>query len=82
MTRQKKEIIKKIDEIHEWIAVDEEMGCGFAPPDFYNPLYEEIHKLEAELARLSHYNSVDEMYHDDRWLGGQSFEEFELSLPR
>ena len=33
MTRQKKEIIKKIDEIEMFIAADEELGCGFAPAD-------------------------------------------------
>ena len=71
MTRQKKEILKKIADIEEWIAVDEEMGCGFAPADFYDPLYEEIHKLEEQLAKLMHYDRVFEMYNDDRWMQGQ-----------
>lgn len=30
MTRQKKEIIKKIDQIHMWICVDEELGIDSA----------------------------------------------------
>jgi hypothetical protein len=72
MTRQKKEILKKIDEIREWIAVDEELGCGCAPANFYAPLYEQIHELEEQLAKLSHYNSVAEMYNDDRWLQAQT----------
>lgn len=33
MTRQKKEIIRKIEEIDNWIEADMELGCGFAPPD-------------------------------------------------
>lgn len=66
MTRQKKEIVKKIQEIENWIACDEGMGCGFAPANSYDPLYEQIHKMQEELARLRHYGSVEEMYHDDR----------------
>ena len=66
MTRQKKEIRKRIDEIQMFIAADEALGCGFAPAGFYDPLYEQIYALEGELARLSHYGSVEEMYMDDR----------------
>ena len=68
MTRQKKEIIRKIDEIEAFIHADEQLGCGFAPAGFYDPLYEQIYALEGELARLSHYGSVEEMYMDDRWM--------------
>ena len=68
MTRQKKEIRKRIDEIQMFIAADEALGCGFAPAGFYDPLYEQIHELEDQLARLSHYGSVEEMYMDDRWM--------------
>lgn len=68
MTRQKKEIIRKIDEIEAFIHADEELGCGFAPAGFYDPLYEQIYALEGELAQLSHYGSVEEMYMDDRWM--------------
>ena len=42
------------------------MGCGFAPANFYDPLYEQIHKMQEELARLRHYGSVEEMYYDNR----------------
>lgn len=66
MTRQKKEIIKKIDEIHNFIAADEELGAGFAPAGFYDPLYDQIYKLETELAHLSHYASAEEMMMDPR----------------
>lgn len=34
MTRQKKEIIKKIDEIERFIRAEEELGCGFAPAEW------------------------------------------------
>lgn len=66
MTRQKKEIIKKIDEIHTFINADEELGCGFAPAGFYDPLYEQINALEEELAKLRGYSSVNEMIYDFR----------------
>lgn len=66
MTRQKKELIKKIDEISTAIAVDMELGCGFAPAGAYDSMYEERYKLEEELAQLSHYSSVEEMWMDTR----------------
>ena len=66
MTRQKKEIIKKIDEIYTFINADEELGCGFAPAGFYDPLYEQINALEEELAKLRGYSSVNEMIYDFR----------------
>ena len=68
MTRQKKEIINKIKEINEWIAVDDELGCGFAPSDFYSPLYEQIHELEEQLAKLRHYANAEDMYLDRRYM--------------
>jgi len=61
MTRQKKEILKKIDELQNFIAVDEELGCGYAPAGFYDEFYERIWKLQEQLAKLSHYESVEEM---------------------
>ena len=66
MTRQKKEILRKIDEIEAFIAADEELGCGFAPADFYRPLEEREWALREELARLSHYGSAEEMMYDTR----------------
>ncbi len=61
MTRQKREIIKKIDEIEAFIAVDEELGCGFAPAGFYAPLEQKAWELREELAHLSHYRDAMEM---------------------
>ena len=69
MTRQKKEIIKKIDEMERWIAVDEELGCGFAPAGAYDEMYKEIYRLQEELARLQHYASVEDMLYDTRGCG-------------
>ena len=66
MTRQKKEIIKHIDEIENFIAADEELGCGFAPAGFYEPLEQEAWDLREELARLMHYDNAMEMLMDTR----------------
>ena len=70
MTRQKKEILRHIDEIQMFIAADEALGCGFSPAGFYDELYEQMYALETELADLSHYASVEEMYMDERGCGG------------
>ena len=66
MTRQKKELIKKIDEIHEFIEVDSELGCGFAPEGAYDDLYQEADRLYEELAHLRHYADGMEMMYDTR----------------
>ena len=66
MTRQKKEIIRKIEEIHRFIEADMELGCGFAPVDFYKPLEEQTGQLLDELAHLRHYSNSMEMMHDER----------------
>ena len=68
MTRQKKEIMRQIKEIQEFIAVDEELGCGFAPAGAYDELYQQIDQLEVQLAKLSHYDSVMDMYMDTRYI--------------
>lgn len=66
MTRQKKEIIKKIDDLEQWIEVDMELGCGFAPAGAYDETYREIYGLLERLARLQHYASVEDMLYDTR----------------
>ena len=60
MTRQKKEILKKIEEIDNFILADEALGCGMAPPDFYRPLYQEIERLAEELAHLRGFKDQQE----------------------
>ena len=66
MTRQKKEIIKKIEEIENFISADEQLGCGFAPAGFYDPLEKQAWDLREELARLSGYSNAMEMMMDTR----------------
>lgn len=68
MTRQKKEIGRKMDEIENFIRVDEELGCGFAPADAYDSMYEQIWELGEELARLSHFDSYMDYLMDSRGL--------------
>lgn len=65
MTRQKKEVIRKIREIDEFIMVDSQLGCGIAPAGAYDSMYEEIYRLQEQLAELSHYGSVEEMLYDN-----------------
>ncbi len=65
MTRQKKEIAKKIDRLEAGIEMDELMGCGL-PPAVYEAREREIYSLLEQLARLQHYASVEEMLYDTR----------------
>ena len=67
MNRQKKELLKKIEELETWIAADTELGCGFAPPGAYDKAYGEIYALQEKLAHLRHYNTVEDMLYDERW---------------
>ncbi len=65
MTRQKKEIAKKMDRWETGIEMDELMGCGL-PPAVYEAREREIYRLQGELARLQHYASVEDMLYDTR----------------
>lgn len=69
MTRQKKEIIKKMDAIDNFIAADRELGCGFAPAGAYKELEEEWWKLFEELSRLRHYEHPTAMINDMMYEG-------------
>jgi 7-keto-8-aminopelargonate synthetase-like enzyme len=62
MTRQKKEIVKRINQICAWIEADQELGCGFAAARAYDGMYREIDRLEDELARLQHFASREEKF--------------------
>lgn len=66
MNRQKKEILKKIEQMETWIAHDTELGCGFAPPDAYDTMYKQIYQLQEELAHLRHYKTAEDMLYDER----------------
>lgn len=61
MTRQKKELIKKIEYIDSLICAEDELGCGMTPPDFYRSLYQEIERLAEELAHLRGFKDQQEM---------------------
>ncbi len=66
MNREKKELLKKIEEMETWIAADIELGCGFAPPGAYDGMYQEIYRLQEKLAHLRHYKTVEDMMYDER----------------
>lgn len=66
MTRQKREIEKRIDEIQRFIDIDQELGCGFAPAGAYEVEEREIYRLYEQLAHLRHYQSVEAMMYDCR----------------
>lgn len=70
MTRQKKEILKKIDAITNFIDADMELGCGFAPVNAYSELEMMFNELYEELARLRHYPDGLAMMHDPRNMSG------------
>ena len=71
MTRQKKELVKKIHEIERFITIDMQLGCGCAPAGFYDPLHEEEWMLLERLAHLSHYENAEDMLYDERGFKGQ-----------
>lgn len=66
MTRQKKEIIKKIEEIEMAIDIDIDLGFGYVPEGGHDRLYHEIYLLNEELAHLRHYANAKEMCDDER----------------
>ena len=66
MTREKKEILKKIEAIEMGLAADMALGCGFAPHDAYDKVYREIDSLWDRFARLCGYKDAEEMEHDPR----------------
>ncbi len=84
MNREKKELLKKIDELETWIAADIELGCGFAPPGAYDGMYKEIDRLQEKLAHLRHYKTVEDMMYDERGCltDDQILQRIESSRPR
>lgn len=75
MTRQKRELLKQIQQMERSIETDIQLGLGYAPPGAFDRVYEEIYRLQEELAHLRHYVSVEEMHLDTR---GQIFD---MDLP-
>ena len=84
MNREKKALLKKIEELETWIAADIELGCGFAPPGAYDGMYKEIYRLQEKLAHLRHYKTVEDMLYDDRGCltDGQILQRIESSRTR
>ena len=66
MTRQKKEIMKKIMEIDKFIEVDMELGCGFYPEGAYSKMEQMSYELLEQLAKLSHYDNVEDMMYETK----------------
>ena len=66
MTRQKRELLKQIQQMERSIEIDTQLGLGYAPPGTFDRVYEEIYKLREELAHLRHYASAEEMLCDTR----------------
>ena len=71
MTRQKKEILRQIDEIERDIEIDRQLAFGMAPPGAYDSMYQQIDDLWDELARLSNYESKEAMFFDERGMPGR-----------
>ena len=66
MTRQKKEIIKQIEEIEREIEIDMQLSFGIHPDGAYDVPEKMISELQEQLAHLRHYKSADEMMYDTR----------------
>lgn len=64
MTRQKKELHKKIDKLQTIINIESELGCGFTPADWFEAIYEQMEELYEELAHLSHFSTMDRYIFD------------------
>lgn len=65
MTREKREILKELYWFQDMARADEELGCGFTPPRTYDEEPRVVTLLN-RLACLRHYDSVEEMMHDER----------------
>ena len=65
MTRQKKEIIKKVERVQLGMEMDDLMGCGL-PTAVHETREKEIYTLWEQLARLQHYTNVEDLLHDTR----------------
>ena len=58
MTRQKKEILKKLDRFQMEIDWNYRL-CPELPAEFYEDIYIEMEKLMEKLANLSHFSTLD-----------------------
>lgn len=66
MTREKQEILKKLNELDNEEAAEYEMACGFGS-DLIDDTFERIRMpLLERLSMLRHYHSVNDMMYDFR----------------
>lgn len=65
MTRQKQEIIKKMDEIDQFIDTDMELCHGCYPANAYDSLYAVKDRYADQLAQLRGYRNSAEEYNAD-----------------
>ena len=68
MTREKREILKRIDELQQEMTIDKQLSFGCAPEGAYDFFYEAIDALQEKLAHLCHHDSYVDMVMDPRWL--------------
>lgn len=66
MTREKREIIRRIDDLQFEMEIESQLNFGNLPEDGFEPYMREIHSLEERLSKLRHYDSVEDMYFDTR----------------
>ena len=66
MTRQKKEILRRIAEIEREIEIDRQLSFGIVPDGAHDRAESIICSLQEQLAKLRHYASYEEMMYDDR----------------
>ena len=72
MTRQKKELIKKIDkmetELEMEIAVEKDLSFGIGPPaGAFADREDKLWRMQDELARLQHYESYEDKVYNPRF---------------
>ena len=66
MTREKSEILKKLNELDAQESAELEMGCGFGA-ELIGDTFERMRwPLLEKLAELQHYPNVEAMLYDDR----------------
>lgn len=66
MTREKKEILKKIEYLDRMKEIELEVGCGFFVDEIMDNFWKQEEPLFERLRILRHYDSIDSMFFDER----------------